>query len=69
MTVLVIMYIVKNLSDTGSYGNYKDMVQMESDCLSFCQRSKTDQTVQVVPIAQPHTKNKHNTYRHTFCKS
>lgn len=61
MTVLVIMYIVKNLSDTGSYSNYKDMVQMESDCLSFCQRiSKTDQTV-ATHIAQPHTKNKHNT--------
>lgn len=61
MTVLVIMYIVKNLSDTGSYSNYKDMVQMESDCLSFCQRSKTDQTVAGTHIAQPHTKNKHNT--------
>jgi hypothetical protein len=38
VTVLVIMNIVKKAPDIGSTSNYKDMVQMENDCLfpSFC---------------------------------
>lgn len=43
VTVLVIMYIVKNVSGIGSTSNYKDMVQMENDCLlPSSVRNKTD---------------------------
>lgn len=62
VTVLVIMYIVKNLSDIGSYSNYKDMVQMENDCLPFCEKQNRSNSSCSL---QPHTKQ-NCVLQHTF---